>query len=85
MKSEATARRATIGIDKLAGTIHVHVPHGTSLAEALRAIGQIDVSKIPGRGGCPACMCGYGFNIREDFEREIQVELPQLRQMERAD
>lgn len=85
MKSEAMARRATIGIDKSTGIIHFNVPHGTSLADALRALGQIDVAKIPGRSGCPACMCGHGFHIREDFEKEIQVELPQVRQMERAE
>lgn len=79
MKGEVMAKagQASIGIDKLTGAIHFNVPHGTSLADALKAIGRIDVSKIPRPRGCPACMCGYEFKIREDFDKVIHVQLGQ--------
>ena len=73
MKNEVG--HAYIGLDKRVGAIRFTVPHGTSLADALKAIGKIDPSKLPGRGGCPACMCGFEFTIREDFDPVINVQL----------
>ena len=70
------ARGASIGINKTTGTIQLTVPQGTKLADAIRALSKINLSalaKLP--RGCPHCISGHPFDIREDFDPVINVTL----------
>ena len=78
MESEAIAKagQAYIGVDKVTGAIQFTVPQGTTLVDAIKALAAIDLSalkRIP--RGCPACLCGNEFNIRERFAPVINVKL----------
>lgn len=70
------ARKGNIGISKVTGAIRYTVPQGTKLADALKALATIDVSKL-GRlpRGCQACLSGHPFDIREEFDPVIDVQL----------
>lgn len=77
MQSEAVkVSQAHIGFDKATDAIQFTVPQGTKLADALKALSRIDLSEL-GRlpRGCPACLCGCEFNIRERFDPVINVKL----------
>ena len=72
----AKARGASISFNKATGAIQLTVPQGTKLADALKALSKIDVSalaKLP--RGCPSCISGQPFNIREEFDPVINVTL----------
>jgi hypothetical protein len=69
-------RQASIGINKTTGAMQLTVPQGTKLADALKALHTVDLSKlgkIP--RGCAPCLSGVPFTIREDFDPVINVEL----------
>jgi hypothetical protein len=70
------ARGAHISFNKATGAIELSVPQGTKLADALKALSKIDASalaKLP--RGCGHCISGQPFNIREDFDPVINVQL----------
>jgi len=72
----AKARGASISFNKATGAIQLTVPQGTKLADALKALSKIDVSalaKLP--RGCPHCISGHPFDIREEFDPVINVTL----------
>jgi len=78
MQNEAAVKshRASIGINKVTGAIQFSVPHGTKLADALKALSTVDLSalsKLP--RGCQNCISGHPFNISEDFDPVINVAL----------
>ncbi len=71
-------RQASIGINELTGVIQFTVPKGTKLADALKALATIDLSavaKLP--RGCGHCISGHPFDIREQFDPVINVQLGQ--------
>lgn len=77
-KEEAVvaAKKASIGINKVTGAIQFTVPQGTKLADALRALSKIDasdVARLP--RGCQNCISGHPFDIREQFDPVINVQL----------
>lgn len=82
MENEAIAKtaKAYIGINKVTGAIQYTVPQGTKLADALKALAEIDVSAL-GRlpRGCSPCLSGHPFDIREQFDPVINVRLGQGR------
>ncbi len=70
------ARGASISFNKATGAIQLTVPQGTKLVDALKALSKIDVSalaKLP--RGCPNCISGHPFDIREEFDPVINVTL----------
>jgi len=74
------SRQASIGFNKATGEIQLTVPHGTTLADAIKSLSAIDLSalaKLP--RGCQACLSGHPFNIREQFDPVIDVRLDQVR------
>lgn len=78
MEAEALVktRHASIGINKLTGAIQFTVPQGTRLVDALKSLSAIDFSaleKLP--RGCPNCISGHPFDIREQFDPVINVRL----------
>jgi hypothetical protein len=79
MAREATrVRQASIGFNKVTGAIQLSVPQGTKLVDALKSLATIDASalaKLP--RGCPGCISGHPFQIREDFDPIINVKLGQ--------
>jgi hypothetical protein len=69
-------RSASIGINKVTGEIQLTVPQGTTLVDAIKALATIDISalsRLP--RGCPHCISGHPFNIRESFDPVINVRL----------
>ena len=76
----ATARQASIGINKTTGAIQLTVPQGTKLVDAIRSLSKIDLSalaRLP--RGCQNCISGHPFDIREQFDPVINVALEQGR------
>lgn len=70
------AREAHISFNKTTGAIELTVPQGTKLVDAVRALSKVDLSalaKLP--RGCPSCISGHPFNIREEFDPVINVQL----------
>ena len=77
-ESVARSRQASIGINKVTGAIQLSVPQGTKLVDAIRGLSKIDLSqlaKLP--RGCQNCISGHPFDIREDFDPVINVQLGQ--------
>jgi hypothetical protein len=78
MEKEAAAklRDASISINKVTGAIQLTVPQGTKLVDAIKALSAIDhsaLAKLP--RGCPGCISGHPFDIREQFDPVINVKL----------
>ncbi len=78
MEMEATAKlaKAHIGFNKTTGAIQFTVPHGTKLVDALKGLAEVDLgalAKLP--RGCPNCISGHPFDIREQFDPVINVRL----------
>jgi hypothetical protein len=72
----AAARQASIGINKVTGAIQFSVPQGTKLVDALKALATIDVSAVARLPrGCQGCISGHPFDIRENFDPVINVNL----------
>ena len=72
----AKARGANISFNKATGAIQLTVPQGTKLVDAIRGLSKIDLSalaKLP--RGCPNCISGHPFDIREEFDPVINVTL----------
>ena len=72
----AKARGASISLNKATGAIQLTVPQGTKLVDAIRALSKVDLSalaKLP--RGCPHCISGHPFDIREEFDPVINVTL----------
>lgn len=70
------AREAHISFNKATGAIELTVPQGTKLADAMKALSKVDLSalaKLP--RGCPSCISGHPFHIREQFDPIINVQL----------
>ena len=68
-----------IGINKLTGAVQFTVPQGTRLVDAIKALSSVDlsaISRLP--RGCEACLCGRPFDIREQFDPVINVNLKYL-------
>ena len=66
----------SIGFNKATGAIELTVPQGTKLVDAIRALSNADLSaltKLP--RSCGNCISGHPFNIREDFDPVINVQL----------
>ena len=77
-ESVAKSRQASIGINKLTGAIQLSVPQGTKLVDAIRGLSKVDLSqlaKLP--RGCQNCISGHPFDIREQFDPVINVQLGQ--------
>jgi hypothetical protein len=69
-------REAHISFNKITGAIELTVPQGTKLADAVKALSKVDLSalaKLP--RGCGSCISGHPFNIREQFDPVINVQL----------
>jgi hypothetical protein len=67
---------AHISFNKATGAVQLTVPQGTKLVDALRALSKVDLSalaKLP--RSCGNCISGHPFNIREDFDPVINVQL----------
>jgi hypothetical protein len=65
-----------IGINKITGAIQLTVPHGSKLTDVIKGLSRVDLSalaKLP--RGCQACLSGHSFDIREQFDPVINVEL----------
>jgi hypothetical protein len=78
MENEAVAksRQASIGINKVTGAIQLSVPQGTKLVDAIRGLSKIDLSQLARLPrGCQNCISGHPFDIREQFDPVINVEL----------
>ena len=74
----AKSRQASIGINKTTGAIQLSVPQGTKLVDAIRGLSKIDLSQIARLPrGCQNCISGHPFDIREDFDPVINVQLGQ--------
>lgn len=72
--SAASLREIHIGVSKATGRLQVSVPQGTKLVDALKVISKIDanaLARLP--RGCPACLSGEPFDIRERFDPVIKV------------
>jgi hypothetical protein len=70
------ARAAHISFNKVTGAIELNVPQGTKLVDAVKALSKVDLSalaKLP--RSCTGCISGHPFNIREDFDPVINVQL----------
>jgi len=76
-----TKHTAELGYSPRTGQLELVVPHGTTISDLAKVFSQIDTSalaRLP--RGCPGCISGHPFNIRERFEEIISVELPRLGQ-----
>ena len=74
----AKSRQASIGINKTTGRIQLTVPQGTKLVDAIRGLSKIDLSQLARLPrGCQNCISGHPFDIREDFDPVINVQLGQ--------
>jgi hypothetical protein len=74
----ARSRQASIGINKTTGAIQLSVPQGTKLVDAIRGLSKIDLSQLARLPrGCQNCISGHPFDIREDFDPVINVQLGQ--------
>ena len=70
------AHHGNISFNKTTGAIELTVPQGTKLVDALKALSKADLSaltKLP--RGCTSCISGHPFNIREEFDPVINVQL----------
>ena len=70
------AHHGRISFNKATGAIELTVPQGTKLADALKSLSKADLSaltKLP--RSCAGCISGHPFNIREEFDPVINVQL----------
>lgn len=74
-----TDRFAKLGYSPRTGELELVVPFGTKFADLGKVLQQIDMSalaRLP--RGCTACISGHPFNIHEEYEEVVNVELPRL-------
>lgn len=58
------------------GHVDLAVPKGTKMADITR-LQELVISKINPRG-CQACLSGVHFNIREQLEHVVKVDLDKM-------
>ncbi len=76
IETAVKSHHASLGFNKVTGALQFTVPHGTKLADALKALATIDLSavaKLP--RGCQPCLSGVPFHIHEEFDPVINVAL----------
>jgi hypothetical protein len=74
--TKVKASSAYITLNKTTGALQLSVPQGTTLVDALKGLATVDlgaIAKLP--RGCPHCISGVPFDIRERYEPAINVRL----------
>jgi hypothetical protein len=73
------AKHAQIGFSEKTKTIELVLPSGMKTAElgkvAPKLIGDL-VARLP--RGCQSCISGFSFNIREQLEHVVNVDLDKM-------
>jgi hypothetical protein len=69
-------RVAEVGYSEQYDRVEIVLPHGTHVAD-LSKYWQVLAKDVIGRlpRGCPACLSGQPFSIRERFEHVVRVDL----------